>query len=152
MTGGPDGARGRGRRRRERVEGSSFMDVAREAFVRHAALDRWRDVQDLRETNDLDWPTAVAEAGRFPERWPYHEAWRRQWQEHVVPAAQAADPDSIYAAIERAVAAAVADEAAAREARGDRPLELDPRFTRFLDAAMGRLSHQAADTLERLDP
>lgn len=145
-------AEGRRRRRRERVEGSSFMDVAREAFVRHLALDRWEDVQALKEANDFEWARAVGEAGRFPERWPYHEAWARRWREHVVPAAAAGDGAAVYAAIEAAVAAALGDEIAERAARGDRPLELDPGFTAFLDAAMGRLSRQAADTLERLDP
>jgi hypothetical protein len=147
-----DGGRGRRRRRRERVEGSSFMDVAREAFVRHVALDKWQDLQDLKETNGFDWPAAAGEAVRFPERWPYHEAWAARWREHVVTAAAAGAPATIYAAIEAAVTASVADEIAAREARGDRPLELDPAFTAFLDAAMGRLSRQAADVLERPEP
>jgi hypothetical protein len=51
------------------------MDVARQAYARHLALERWRDVEALRETNQFDWPTAVREMEQFPERWPYHEAW-----------------------------------------------------------------------------
>jgi len=103
---------GRRRKRRERVEGSSFMDVARPAYARHLALERWRDVEALRETNGFDWPTAVGEMAEFPERWPYHGAWTRRWREHVVPAAGAGDAAAIFAAIEAATVAALADEEA----------------------------------------
>ena len=147
MSGG-----GRRRKRRERVEGSSFMDVARQAYARHLALERWRDVEALREANGFDWPTAAAEMAEFPERWPYHQAWARRWREHVPVAAASGDPAVVFAAIEASVVAALADEDAARGERGDRPLDLDPGYLAFLDAALGKLATQAADTLERLDP
>jgi len=140
---------GRRRKRRERVEGSSFMDVARQAYARHLALERWRDVEALRETNGFDWSTAVGEMAEFPERWPYHGAWTQRWGEHVVEAAAGADAAAIFAAIEAATVAALADEEAARAARGDRPLDLDPAYLAFLDRALGTLEKQAADTLER---
>lgn len=141
----------RPRRRDERVEGSAFMDVARQAYVRHLSLDRWRDVQDLMETNGLDWPAAVADAGRFPDRFPYQGLWRRRWDEHVVPAAATGDAAVVFAAIEAAVTAALDDEEAERAARGDRPLDLDPGFTAFLDQSFGRLARQGTDILERGD-
>ncbi len=142
----------RRRRTRERVEGMSFMDVAREAFVRHLALDKWRDVEDLREANGFDLPTAVREAGAFPERWPYHDAWRRRWVEHVLPAAAVGDPAAVYAAVEAAVAAALGDEEAERAARGDRPLAEDPQYRRFIDHALGRLAREARGGLEGAAP
>ena len=143
---------GRKRKRRERVEGSSFMDVARQAYTRHLALERWRDLEALREANGCDWPTAVSEMESFPERWPYHEAWARRWREHVVPAASSADASLLFASIEAAVVAALADEDAERAARGDRPLDLDPGYIAFLDSALGKLASQSSDTLERLEP
>lgn len=143
---------GRRRRRGERVESNAFIDVAREAYARHLALERWRDVEGLREANGFDWPTAAAEAGAFIERWPYQALWVRRWQEQVVPAAAAGDPAAIFAAIEGAVRVALADEEAARAARGHRPLDLDPAFVAFLDQAYGRLERQAADTLEDRGP
>lgn len=139
----------RGRKRRERVEGSSFMDVARQAYARHLALERWRDVEALKETNDFDWATAVAEMAEFPERWPYHAAWNRRWREHVPPVAAAGDVPALFAAIEAAVVAALVDEETERAGRGDRPLDLDPAYRAFLDGALGKLERQAADTLER---
>lgn len=128
------------------------MDVAREAFVRHVALDRWRDLEDLQETNGLDLATAAREAGRFVERWPYQAVWTRRWEEQVMLAAGRGDGAAVFAAIEAAVAAAVEDEISERTARGDTPLELDPQFRAFLDQALGKLSRESAGGLESLPP
>lgn len=142
-----------GRRRRERrVEGQSFMDVARQAYARHLALEKWRDLQDVRETNGFDWPTAAREAGAFPERFPYHGLWAARWAEHVQPAAAEGDTGRIFAAIEAAVTAALADEEAERAARGDQPVDLDPDYRAFLDRSLGRLARQTTDTYESPAP
>lgn len=139
----------RRRKRRERVEGSSFMDVARQAYARHLALERWRDVEAVKDTNGLDWLAAVTEMAEFPERFPYHESWARRWREHVLPAAREPDTPGIFAAIEAAVIASLVDEEGERAARGARPLDLDPHYMAFLDQALGKLERQAADSLER---
>ena len=128
------------------------MDVAREAYARQLALDRWRDAEMLREGMGFDWPTAVREAGGFLERSPYHELWRRHWEAQVLPAAREGDPARIFAAIEAATRAALAEEETARAARGDRPLDLDPDYRAFLDRAYGRLARQTSDTYESPAP
>ena len=46
---------------------------------------------------------------------------------------------SIFAAIEKAVGAALDDEEAERKARGDRPLEEDGEYKAFVDGALERL-------------
>lgn len=137
-----------GRRKEDRVQGTQLIDVAREAFIRHLALDRWRDVEDLRETNGLTWEAALREAGGFVERWPYHALWRRRWEAEVIPAA-GSDPGAVFAAIEGAVTSALAEEEAERAARGDRPLAEDPGFKAFLDWTYGRLIQEASGQLER---
>lgn len=124
------------------------MDVAREAYVRHAALDRWRDVVDVRETVGLDWAAAAADAGGFAERWPYHEVWRRHWREQVLPAAGTPDAGALFAAVERAVAAAVEEERRLRTERGDRAFEEHPDFKGFLDGAFRRILSEGAAALE----
>jgi hypothetical protein len=136
-------------RRDSRIEGQSLIDVAREAFVRHLALDRWRDVVDLRETSGRSLPEALDEAGRFVHRWPYQALWRRRWEEEVLPRGAGPDePGLLFAAIERATAAALDDEEARRLACGDRPLAEDDGFRSFLDAAFGKLQREAAGGLE----
>ena len=138
----------RRRRKQERVEGTQLMDVAREAFVRHVALEKWRDVADVRETVGLEWDAAAADAGVFTERWPYHEVWLRHWREAVLPATATPDAGAIFAAIERAVTAAVEDERHLRIERGDRPFEEHPDFKHFLDDAFRKILSEGAAMLE----
>ena len=135
-------------RARTSAEGTAFMDVAREAFVRATALDKWREVEDLRAAAGLDLRRAVEEAGRFPGRGPYASLWERRWAAEVAPPAAPDDPGERFAAIERAVGAAVDDEREARRARRDRPFEEDPEYRRFLDDAFERLARAASDGLE----
>jgi len=142
---------GRRRPKRERVEGQSFMDVVREAFVRYVALEKWREVQDLRETLGLDAVGAAREAGTFLGRGPYGALWARRWEELVLPQAAATDPGRLFAAVEGAVASALRDEEAERKLRGDRPLDEDPEYKAFVDAGLGRFLGEAAGGLEPIE-
>lgn len=125
------------------------MDVTREAFVRYVALGKWREIEDLRETLGVDWARAAAEAGQFPGRGRYHRLWAARWQEYVRPEPGEADAGRLFASIEQAIAAAVRDEEAERRARGDRPLEEDPEYKEFVDAALEKLLRETAGELEQ---
>jgi hypothetical protein len=126
-------------RRRERVEGNAFMDTVRAAFVRWFALEKWREIEDLRATLGLDLGQAVNEAAQFPSRGRYQLLWVSRWKLDVCPDAAAKDSGSIFAAIERAVATAVQEEEAERKLRGDRPFEEDPEYKAFVDRALERI-------------
>jgi hypothetical protein len=143
-----EGRRGKPGRKGGRAEGKEFMDAAREAFVRYVALAKWREIQDMRETLGFDGLRAARDAGQFPGRGPYQALWARRWQERVLPEATGADPGRLFAAIEGAVGAALRDEEAQRTARADRPLEEDPEYKGFLDAALERLFRETAGELE----
>ncbi len=147
-----EGRRGKRQRQQARVQGQSFMDVARESFVRYVALEKWRELEDLRETLGLDPERAAREAGQFPGRGAYRALWVGRWAEQVIPQAGDGEPGKLFAAIEAAVAAAVQDEEAARAARGDRPLDEDPEYKAFVDTALGRFLGEAAGGLEPMDP
>lgn len=140
--------RKKGDRKRDRAEGKEFMDAAREAFVRYLALEKWREIEDMRETLGFDWPRAAKEAGQFLGRGPYQPLWLRLWEEQVLPQATGADPGRVFAVVETAIAAAVHDEEAERKLRGDRPLDEDPEYKEFVDAALGKLFREAAGELE----
>lgn len=140
--------RGKGSQRGSRPRGNEFMDVAREAFVRYVALDKWREVQDARETLGLDWGQAVRECGQFPGRGVYQACWVRRWEEHLTPDATAGDAGALFAAIEQAVAAAVRDEGEERKRRGAPPLDEDPEYKAFVDRTLENLLRQAGE-LER---
>jgi len=124
------------------------MDVTRQAFVRHLALDKWREIEDMRETLGLDWTRAAEEACQFLSRGLYASLWVRQWQSDVLPAAPAGDPGKVFAAIERAVASALRAEEEERRSRGDRPLDEDPEYKAFVDQGVEKLLRQQAGELE----
>ncbi|MGH7826769.1 MAG: hypothetical protein ACREQ7_16545 [Candidatus Binatia bacterium] len=121
------------------MEGNAFMDNVRAAFIRWVALEKWREVEDLRATLGFDLKQALEEAGRFPGRGRYQLLWVAQWKAEVRPEATGADSGNVFAAIERAVAAAVHEEEAERKLRDDRPLEEDPEYKAFVDRALERL-------------
>lgn len=136
------------RRSEEPRAGSSLMDTAREGFVRHLALAKWREIEDIRESLGCDWTRAVSEAGQFPGRGPYRALWARRWQEQVLPHATGTDSGALFAAVERAVAAALQDEGEQRKNRGDRPLDEDPEYREFLGGLFRQLSRASSEELE----
>ena len=115
------------------------MDTVRAAFIRWSALEKWRELDDLRTTLGMSLEQALEEAGRFPNRGRYQALWIERWKSGVRPETTGADAGAIFAAIETAVAAALDDEEAARKARGDRPLEEDAEYKAFVDRALERL-------------
>ena len=129
-------------RRRERVEGNAFMDTVRAAFIRWMALEKWREIEDLRATLGFDLGQAVHEAAQFPSRGRYQLLWAARWKLDVCPDAVAKDSGSLFAAIERAVATAVQEEEAERKLSGDRALEEDPEYKAFVDRNLERLLRQ----------
>jgi hypothetical protein len=115
------------------------MDTVRAAFIRWMALEKWREIEDLRATLGLDLEQAINEAGQFAGRGRYQLLWVAQWKAEVRPAETGEDSGSVFAAIERAVAAAAREEEAERNLQGDRPLEEDPEYKAFVDRALERL-------------
>jgi hypothetical protein len=129
----------KGKRHGPRVGGDAFMDTVRPAFIRWLALEKWREVEDLRATLGIDLRQAVREAGQFPGRGRYQLLWVAQWKAEVRPDASGTDSGSVFAAIERAMAAAIRDEESERKLQSDRPLEEDPEYKAFIDRNLERL-------------
>ena len=129
----------RRKKRKGTIEASSFMDTVRDAFIRWLALEKWREIDDLRTTVGLDLAQAIDEAGHFPNRGRYRQIWVAQWKAELRSEITGTDPGSLFGAIEKTVAAALAEEVAERKANGDRPLEEDPEYKGFVDTAIERL-------------
>jgi hypothetical protein len=121
------------------------MDVARDAFIRHLALEKWREVEDMRVTLGFDQAQALREAGGFPGRGRYAPIWVRTWREQVLPQGGETDPGRLFAAIEGAIRASLDAEEETRRSSGDRSLEEDREYKAFVDAAFERLLRSAAD-------
>lgn len=137
----------RRKRREQRVEGNAFMDTARSAFVRWVALEKWREVEDLRTTLGFDLDRALDESGRFPGRGHYQGLWVGRWKAEVRTEMAGSDPGSVFQAIERAVVAALGDEEAERKSSGDRPLDEDPEYKAFVDSALESLLREGGGIL-----
>jgi len=118
------------------------MDTVRAAFIRWLALEKWREVEDLRATLGFDLGQAVNEAAQFPSRGRYQLLWVSRWKLEVCPDAASKDSGSLFAAIEQAVATAVQEEEGERKLRGDRPLEEDAEYKVFVDRNLERLLRQ----------
>lgn len=131
--------RRKNRKRKGTSEASSFMDTVRAAFIRWVALEKWRELEDLRTTVGMDLEQAIDEAGHFPSRGRYREIWARQWKAELGSQINPSDSGSLFAAIEKAVGAALAEEEAERKAGGGRPLEEDLEYKAFVDSALERL-------------
>jgi hypothetical protein len=87
----------------------------------------------------MDLEQAIEEAGHFLNRERYRQIWVARWKAELGLLTTGADSGSLFAAIERAVAAALTEEEAARKASGDRLLEEDWEYKAFVDNALERL-------------
>ena len=137
--------------KRGRRKSKEFMDAGREAFIRHIALGKWREMEDIRETLGFDWPSAAREAAQFLNRGPYQLLWVRRWEQQVLPQAGESDPGKLFAAIEGAITAALLDEEEQRKHCGDRPLDEETEYKGFIDASLERLFQEQAGELEPND-
>ncbi len=135
--------------KRGKKKGKEFMDAALDAYIRHLALEKWREVTDTQESLGVDLAQAVRDAGSFPERGPYRNIWERWWQTRIV--AVAAPPDSpLFGYIEAAVKGALTEEINLRRQQGDASLEDTLAYKTFLDRALDHLFEEEAGSIEEM--
>ena len=136
--------RGRGGRK----QGKEFMDAALDAYKRHLALHKWRQVMDVQASVNVAPEQAVREAGRFPGLGAYQDVWERWWDAQVVATAVSEAP--LLERIEAAVGGALDEEITTRRQRGDAPLEDSVSYKTFVDQALDRLLEEESGSLEEL--
>ena len=124
-----------------------FMDVAIEAYVRHLALTKLREVEDLRETLGLSLAGALAEANTFVDRAPYHNLWHEAWEAMLSEQANPSE-GSIFTAIEEACGRAIMAEQEARKQAGEPAVDDTAHYADFIGSAMGRLLEEASGEVE----
>ncbi len=139
--------RGRGGGGKGRRKSKEFMDAAMDAYARHLALRKWREVTDRQEGLGFDMAQAVQEAGRFAGLGPYQDLWERWWAAEVV----AVPSDTpLFGCIEAAVQGALMEEIRTRPQRGEAPVEDGLAYKTFIDHALDRLFEEEAGSLEEL--
>ena len=136
--------RGRGGRK----QGKEFMDAALDAYRRHLALHKWRQVVDAQASAGSTPEQAIREAGRFPGLGAYQDMWERWWDEQVTSSVCAETP--LLERVEAAVSGALDEEVATRRERGDTPLEDSLSYKMFVDQALDRLLKEESGSLEEL--
>lgn len=140
--------RDRKKRGRGRKQGKEFMDAALDAYKRHLALHKWRQVMDVQASVNVAPEQAVREAGRFPGLGAYQDVWERWWDAQVVATAVSEAP--LLERIEAAVGGALDEEITTRRQRGDAPLEDGLSYKMFVDQALDRLLEEESGSLEEL--
>ena len=144
--------RGRKKGGRGRKQGKEFMDAALDAYKRHLALHKWRQVMDMQGSEPagkrMASEQALREAGRFPGLGPYQDVWERWWETKVVAVAGSETP--LLQRIETAVGGALDEEITTRRQRGDAPLEDGLAYRTFVDQALDRLLEEESGSLEEL--
>jgi hypothetical protein len=136
--------RGRGGRK----QGKEFMDAALDAYRRHLALHKWRQVMDSQASVGITLQQAILEAGRFPGLGAYQYVWERWWDEQVMSSVDAEAP--LLERVEAAVSGALDEEITTRRQRGDAPLEDGLSYKMFIDQALDRLLEEESGSLEEL--
>lgn len=135
--------------KRGRRKSKEFMDAALEAYVRHLALDKWREVTDLQETAGVTREQALIEAGYFQERGVYRPLWEHWWQKEVLAQATTSTLP-LFGCIEAAIGGALREERETRLQCGETLLEDTLAYKAFLDRALDRLFEEEAGSLEEL--
>lgn len=138
-SGGPGG--------HDRHNSRAFSEVALAAYIRHLALEKWREVTALQATPGIDLKQAVQDAGCFVARGAYRDIWERCWQSGVV-AYLAAPEMPLYRYIEAAMQRAVQEEMDARKRRGDVAFEETIPHLDFLEQALNQLLKKAGEPPE----
>lgn len=138
------------RKKKGKREGKEFMDAVQEAYIRYLALERFRDVQGIREVMTGEELKAVLEeVGRFQERGRYREIWEKQWRTYVADKLFLDNEGLIFQAIEQAISVALEEEEAERERKGDASIFDERSFKAFVDYALGQLLTEAAGEIEK---
>ena len=131
-----------------RKQGKEFMDAALDAYRRHLALHKWRQVMDAQASVGVTPEQAIREAGRFPGLGAYRNVWERWWDEQVTSRVHADTP--LLQRVEAAVSGALDEEVAARRQRGEAPLEDSMSYRMFVDQALDRLLEEESGSLEEM--
>lgn len=138
----------RRRRRGKKRKKSHFYDQAMDGYIRETALDKWKEVLDLEEVNNISLAEAADSAGHFPERGQYLAIWRKQWVETLAGLPDGMERTLLLEKIETAVRGSFEEEIAAREAEGARPIADTLDFKGFNDRAMEHLLQEADGEIE----
>ena len=139
------------RKKRSKKRGKSknkeFMDAALDAFIRDQSLQKWNEVEGLREGAEINVMQAVKSSSEFLVKGPYRKIWVSWWKQDVIDHLPGSN-EHLFAQIENAVRGAVLEEREVRKNRADALLEDSFEYKEFIARQMEHLLFEAGGDIE----
>ena len=139
------------RKKRSKKRGKSknkeFMDAALDAFIRDQSLQKWNEVEGLREGAEINVMQAVKSSSEFLVKGPYRKIWVSWWKQDVIDHLPGSN-EHLFARIENAVRGAVLEEREVRKKRADALLEDSFEYKEFIARQMEHLLFEAGGDIE----
>ena len=139
------------RKKRSKKRGKSknkeFMDAALDAFIRDQSLQKWNEVEGLREGAEINVMQAVKSSSEFLVKGPYRKIWVSWWKQDVIDHLPGSN-EHLFAQIENAVRGAVLEEREVRKNRADALLEDSFEYKEFIARQMEHLLFKAGGDIE----
>ncbi len=139
------------RKKRSKKRGKSknkeFMDAALDAFIRDQALQKWNEVEGLREGAEINVMQAVKSSSEFLVKGPYRKIWVSWWKQDVIDHLPGSN-EHLFAQIENAVRGAVLEEREIRKQQQKNLLEDSFEYKEFIARQMEHLLFEAGGDIE----
>ena len=139
------------RKKRSKKRGKSknkeFMDAALDAFIRDQSLQKWNEVEGLREGAEINVMQAVKSSSEFLVKGPYRKIWVSWWKQDVIDHLPGSNTH-LFGRIENAVRGAVLEEREARKNQADALLEDSFEYKAFIARQMEHLLFEAGGDIE----
>jgi hypothetical protein len=139
------------RKKRSKKRGKSknkeFMDAALDAFIRDQSLQKWNEVEGLREGAEINVMQAVKSSSEFLVKGPYRKIWVSWWKQDVIDHLPGSN-EHLFAQIENAVRGAVLEEREIRKQQQKNLLEDSFEYKEFIARQMEHLLFEAGGDIE----
>ena len=139
------------RKKRSKKRGKSknkeFMDAALDAFIRDQSLQKWNEVEGLREGAEINVMQAVKSSSEFLVKGPYRKIWLSWWKQDVIDHLPGSN-EHLFAQIENAVRGAVLEEREIRKQQQKNLLEDSFEYKEFIARQMEHLLFEAGGDIE----
>ncbi len=139
------------RKKRSKKRGKSknkeFMDAALDAFIRDQSLQKWNEVEGLREGAEINAMQAVKSSSEFLVKGPYRKIWVSWWKQDVIDHLPGSN-EHLFAQIENAVRGAVLEEREIRKQQQKNLLEDSFEYKEFIARQMEHLLFEAGGDIE----
>ena len=139
------------RKKRSKKRGKSknkeFMDAALDAFIRDQSLQKWNEVEGLREGAEINVMQAVKSSSEFLVKGPYRKIWVSWWKQDVIDHLPGSN-EHLFGQIENAMRGAVLEEREVRKNKADTLLEDSFEYKEFIARQMEHLLFEAGGDIE----